>query len=1809
METVNPRVVSSYPPRRRRRVAGSGLTIALALGVVLACKSGSSSAGPPTLTITPGEATVAAGGPPKQFTATLTNSSAPVGWSIETAGGAAEVGTLSGGLYTPPPALTAAREVVIKAAAAGLVASALVHVMPNSPIPPEPPPDPIAVVTTQAPIAISVMDASTTPPTEITGGFRWIIEENAMRPVFPGQPAVAVASPSLSLHPSYMPVVASGFDGYTTNPPHAVTLDAAKRYFVSVLPNAGYQMGGAAILGTESSVTIYVQRQPIPTAQITIFAFEDNRPINNAPDLPVERGLPGFTVLLTEAGGTYGQSGGQVTQDAFGNPIGTEYQKNPDGSFVLDADGNPAVQSMGTGSIYTDANGLARVKYVPPAKYTVQLIPPRGEDWHQTTTIEGTPGIDAWVAAKEPPFLQEFGPPMQHVFMGFVHTTEDAQALNGSATIRGRVVNLHVSRPPSLAANPGAPLPGCWIGLNASAGAGQGIYAKPCNPDSTFAIPNVPPGVYQLVVWDEFLDLIINFSLVTVAAGDVDVNAGDVLVNQWFARMEGKVCLDLNENGFCDPGEVGIPDQALNLRFRDGSIYQSTATDQNGEYAFSELFPFFNWFIAEVDFLRFKATGATIVVDGGGAIPPANGWTTPSRGKLTPQPQFDVDPATGFATGTPLVNPNTGNNLSRTETGPVLLEGFQAFAGLTNVIEWGKSFYGPGQNGGITGIVHYASTRAENDPRYAAADNWEPKIPRVPVFLYVDCEGDGRIDPVDCTSLSSAGYAGILGDVDNWPFGWSDGSAPMGPEDVKRSTRGDATVFDAGDAYDFAATDSFDDSPPSGCQYDPATGPFRDASGTPVDCFEGMPNFNQVRPAVFDGGYAFGSAAGKPELPVGTYIVEAVTPPGYEHVKEEDKNVDFGDAYVPSPLLLPPPCVGPRRLVPAELALFPGIPTAFPGQITNLCDRKQVVVKQGENGAADFFMFTTVPVTAHVVALVTDDLNNGINAASPLFGEKLALGHIPISIHDWAGVEIGRTYTDQWGIAEMLVPSTFSANVPMPSGYSPNMLRACVNSPGRVDPATGAFTPDPFHDRTHSHTCYTLQYMPGKTTYLDTPVVPVSAFATQAAFPVDCELEDGVPIIRTVEGRPAGGGSYDGPRVPVVAGGTAAADQPRVVITSVGSLAVPNPAFNGTNAATIVRNYGFGAGTGSVTLNGTDLPIVSWADDVVVTRVPPGSTTGQLELVRGDGRRTVMGVTLTVSDAAPLVVGPGGVFASIQAAIDAAADGQLVLVKPGAYRELLVMHKKVQLQGWGAPSTVIDGTKVITGLELQVWRDKLTALVAAGAFDLLPGQAAGTLLALEEGPAVLVAGNAGEFTEADRARVDGFTITGASEGGGVLVNGYARYAQVSNNDIVHNTGTFGGGIRVGHPTLVNPATNDYTDADNDFVVIRNNHVALNGGMGGSGGIALSTGADDYVVEANYVCGNYSNGNGGGIGHLGLSRNGTIRGNTVRFNQAYMQGQISEGGGILVAGQQAFVAGPLSPGTGSVRIVANLVQGNHGATGDGGGIRLQLVNGQDVLAAPNDPAAWYEATLEDNVVVDNVAGGAGGGISLQDVVRSRIFNNTVANNDSTATSIVAFAGGSPNQSAPQPAGIVSWVHSGALFAAIGAGAPAELRTPYSNPALANNIVWHNRSFFWTVDPIALTQGLAPDIGAGQPAVHWDLAVLGAGAAQLDPQFCLLTDPTGYAPSNFTGDPLFVSEYFNGDRAGTPGTSMTTFAAFDEGGNFLSLEFGPLTPRGDYHVQPGSPALGAGGGSPVSATDFDGQTRPIGQPTPDVGADER
>jgi Abnormal spindle-like microcephaly-assoc'd, ASPM-SPD-2-Hydin len=282
---------------------------------------------------------------------------------------------------------------------------------------------------------------------------------------------------------------------------------------------------------------------------------------------------------------------------------------------------------------------------------------------------------------------------------------------------------------------------------------------------------------------------------------------------------------------------------------------------------------------------------------------------------------------------------------------------------------------------------------------------------------------------------------------------------------------------------------------------------------------------------------------------------------------------------------------------------------------------------------------------------------------------------------------------------------------------------------------------------------------------------------------------------------------------------------------------------------------------------------------------------------------------------------------------------------------------------------------------------------------------------------------------------------------------------------------------------------------------------FSGTPAGAGGVSFCTGADYYQFNYNWVCGNMSTGDGGGLAHVGFSYNGDIEHNWILFNQSTNPTIATNGGGIVVMGAapdgltasgiecgstvaDLDCAPGLPDGTGPNLVInANLILGNSAASGSGGGLRLQSVNGTEIAAWPNRPANWNSVKVTNNIIVNNVAGWDGGGVSLQDALKVDIINNTIASNDTTASSGVLFntlgaplasAPGATNQttsastSAPQPAGLVSMQNSANLTSTFvtATGKPLTITCPnnnpgcsqFSNPYLANDLFWQNRAFY-------------------------------------------------------------------------------------------------------------------------------------------------
>jgi hypothetical protein len=764
------------------------------------------------------------------------------------------------------------------------------------------------------------------------------------------------------------------------------------------------------------------------------------------------------------------------------------------------------------------------------------------------------------------------------------------------------------------------------------------------------------------------------------------------------------------------------------------------------------------------------------------------------------------------------------------------VEGWQGFPGQNNFLEFGKTPYAaatataPAENGGIKGHVIYASTRPFDDPMMLVQTQWEPLVPHVTINLYKEGFAADDVTPtlklVDTTQTSS---------FDDWAQGFrSDGMPNMNCPGQGGSTGPIPDLFfftlfnqpNYLNTYNTAHGVATPNAPAGNTL--PANSQFK--------CYDGMHNWNQIQPAPYDGMYQFPSVTsvspttgrstgtncdpavcianpdtldpfrlGTPMLPSGKYVVEVVLPPGFELVKEEDKNILIGDnfiapvtqqfagfgnvfilpdqasvasawnagynansaqnstnsfgtspangivpGFVPEPVW---PCVGEARIVPDYISLYPQTKQVAPfaGATRRLCDRKEVTLGDQMGAIAKFFIYTSTHIASKFTGGITDDYTSEFDPFSPQFGEKFSPPSLPVSIKDWTGNEVSRVYADQWGSYDGMTYSTWEVNPPNPTGYSPTMMVVCMNDPGPIpNPANPAqMITDPAFTQGYSQFCYELPFMPGTTQYLDTPVVPTSAFAGAGYNNVDCYYPTLTPAVSEVDGD--GVGPY------------VSASGHTLTITALGDQMVPNYAYSGPsataspfNAKSILRHYGFGTQCtsptassttcntkSSVTIGGVAASITNWSDTAITATVPSGvpncaiqqqtqyggstAQCGALVITAGNGKQSIDTVTVTVGGKAPTHVAATG---SIQSAIDAAAPGDLIIVDPtcigttgptacttagattntaGAHNELLLMWKPVRLQGVGGATSIINANTHPAG-KLDNWRREVNCL-------------------------------------------------------------------------------------------------------------------------------------------------------------------------------------------------------------------------------------------------------------------------------------------------------------------------------------------------------------------------------------------------------------------------------------------------------------------------------------------------------------------
>jgi SdrD B-like domain/IPT/TIG domain len=978
------------------------------------------------------------------------------------------------------------------------------------------------------------------------------------------------------------------------------------RYLISVLAD-GYKIDGAHFtVPTSGPVTVEMQPNPLPDSTIRAAVFADIAPTNGTPDVG-DPGLPGFVGHIVDYIG-------EVQTDVYGNPLCTVYQGEDPVTHVippdaLDADMLPVVQTIG-GSCVSDANGELVIPHLGTNRYTLYVVPPDGQTWIQTTTLEGNHDWDTWIMEGSTGYDTEFvlaGEPFPQPIFGFAPPTNTLAG--GSGHITGVVVGIKTYTPPKGGAfdfwggNTGTkidhPIESPWLSLADLQAGDVAVWVGQGDANGHFDISGVPDGNYTLSWWDEPQDYNLNFINVTVANGET-VDMGNLPLNGWWTVYDGYVFEDLNRNGVRDPDEQGVPNFTLTMRRRENSLMdrgQNVATtDQSGYYLFESGYPLGEWSIMEAYSDGFYTTGVTY--------------------------QADNQPS-------PTTVKGAGVDVSVLN-----------IIGLSGRLDWGVHHYDPTgangidpRNGGIVGTVSYDTTRNELDPQYAAAEDWQPGVSDLTVELYATvvcgttrapCDSIGRYELAADGSYAKGNLLNTYV-TEHWsrPTGCTardvDGNPLIHGVDENVLVTNQETAGECIESF------------MQGVQF----GPYPTDQGTPdanfgaaVDgnygfgdgCFDGTLDATDPADPVCTGG-TFSP------LPAGDYLVRVVIPndasgmPMYQVTREEDINIGNGDQIIPQ--VPPPACAGALHTVdvagfgtdgypavdlfgdgsvivpastPVDNPTFVDIDgSPYEGTPRPLCDTKLVNVSNGKSIVPIFNVFTDVPIPARLRGFVVDDINFSTDPRSIMYGEKSGVPFTPVGVYDFRNRLVTTLESDFNGVYEVLLPSTNHISCPTPSGVCANMYRFVANDPG----VPGRLNPN-----------YNPRYRTIATEFEAFPglIIPTDLAPTQVGLTIEAPAT-GIPNAVTC--------ALD-------------AATPQL-------FAVDQPYVDDSGSFTI-SGLGFGTTAGQVTLDGTIvLPTTSWSDTSIDVTVPAGTPYGphQLKITAANGQSTVNGLTFHVIGSLP----------------------------------------------------------------------------------------------------------------------------------------------------------------------------------------------------------------------------------------------------------------------------------------------------------------------------------------------------------------------------------------------------------------------------------------------------------------------------------------------------------------------------------------------------------------------------------------------
>jgi len=316
-------------------------------------------------------------------------------------------------------------------------------------------------------------------------------------------------------------------------------------------------------------------------------------------------------------------------------------------------------------------------------------------------------------------------------------------------------------------------------------------------------------------------------------------------------------------------------------------------------------------------------------------------------------------------------------------------------------------------------------------------------------------------------------------------------------------------------------------------------------------------------------------------------------------------------------------------------------------------------------------------------------------------------------------------------------------------------------------------------------------------------------------------------------------------------------------------------------------------------------------------------------------------------------------YSTIQEAIDAAEDGDVIVIDEGVYQENIDFRGKNII----LTSTDPDNPAVV---------DR----------TIIDGGGSGAVVSFRSG-------------ESEEAVLRGFTLT---RGGGLLISGGSSPV-IEKNIIENNEAEVGAGIAIfdSSPTIIDNKIignsgylggGIYMEESSPFV--ENNMIQRNRAVHGSGVVIYSNSSP--VMINNSIFDNTAEHLGGGL-LVAIDSRPSIEGNAITDNTA------GHGGGIYIEDSEPIID-------------QNTISGNKAT--NGGGLYLfnslyasLLVTGNEISNnfAFNDGGGLYikdsSPTIEDNNIVDNISENLGGGAAVYNstlVLIRNVFEKNQADRD-------------------------------------------------------------------------------------------------------------------------------------------------------------------------------------------------------------------